>query len=360
MKIAYLLHWNDLPESGVWKKVLTQVRSWVEYGNEVSIFLITGSKHIYYAKTGSVNVEVFPYKRVQDRLVAWNRAISMILRRGIDIVYYRYDLFYPPLIRLLQRLPVVVEVNTNDKQEYCLNSRLKCVYNTITRAITYNWVSGIVTVSRELQTAVVSFGTNKKPICTIANGIDLSSYPILPSVRNKTPRLIFIGSEGQPWHGVDKVLLMARELKRWRFDIIGPARLPEATPNVIFHGFMPRKRYQELLAQADAAIGTLALHRKRMNEASPLKVREYLAFGLPVIIGYRDTDFEKPAPFLLELPNCEHNVRKHLPEIVEYVNAWQGSRVPRSNIQHLDVSTKEQERLAFFRRVIKIWEKNKK
>ena len=70
------------------------------------------------------------------------------------------------------------------------------------------------------------------------------------------------------------------------------------------------------MSAADVAIGTLSLHTKQMEEACPLKVREYLAWGLPVIIGYKDTEFPAPdTAFLLQLPNNPTNVHDHLDQI---------------------------------------------
>jgi hypothetical protein len=45
------------------------------------------------------------------------------------------------------------------------------------------------------------------------------------------------------------------------------------------------------MVKCSICIGTLALYRKNLEEASPLKVREYIASGYPVIIGYEDTAF---------------------------------------------------------------------
>ncbi len=47
-----------------------------------------------------------------------------------------------------------------------------------------------------------------------------------------------------------------------------------------------------------------ALRRRRT-----LKVREYLAAGLPVVIGYQDTDFLDGAPFILQVPNEPDGIR---------------------------------------------------
>src|SRR5207249_11205578 len=81
-------------------------------------------------------------------------------------------------------------------------------------------------------------------------------------------------------------------------------------------------------------LGSLALHRNGMNEASPLKVGTYLACGLPVIIGYRDTRFPDGAPFLLNIGNHENNVGSSIPRIESFVR----SKSTRLNSSHVSIS----------------------
>ncbi|MNZ78728.1 hypothetical protein D3C78_973150 [compost metagenome] len=99
------------------------------------------------------------------------------------------------------------------------------------------------------------------------------------------------------------------------------------------------------------AIGPLALYRRGMKEASPLKVREYLAYGLPVINGYVDTDFKEEVPFILRIPNEPRNTANASAAIEEFVHSWQGRRVDRSEVGHLDVTVKETARLAYMKRI---------
>src|SRR5690606_3952676 len=122
--------------------------------------------------------------------------------------------------------------------------------------------------------------------------------------------------------------------------------------NVTAHGQLAYANYRAALAFADVAIGTLALHRKGMGEACPLKIREYLAHGLPTITAYSDTDFMEPRPFILQLPNEERNVRDNLPSIDRFVSAWRGHRVPREAVQHLDIQHKERSRIDFLTEVV--------
>ncbi len=124
--------------------------------------------------------------------------------------------------------------------------------------------------------------------------------------------------------------------------------------NVKAHGFLSTESYSQILASADVAIGTLALHGKNMDEASPLKVREYFAYGIPTIIGYKDTDFAEPAPFLLRLPNTAANAQDSVQQIEYFVNTWKGQSVPREAILHLDVAGKEHQQLAFFDQIFEL------
>jgi hypothetical protein len=161
-----------------------------------------------------------------------------------------------------------------------------------------------------------------------------------------------MGSRRHPWHGTDKIIRLARAMPEADFDIAGylPEDLGvELPPNVRVRGILSQAEYEPLLASADVGIGALALHRKRMGEASPLKVREYLAHGLPVIVGCEDTEFGPEEPwFLLRLPNYERNVETSVGEIRDFLAAVRGRRVRRDEIaQRIGADVKERLRLEF-------------
>jgi len=107
-----------------------------------------------------------------------------------------------------------------------------------------------------------------------------------------------------------------------------------------------------MLRQATAALGTFGLYRKGMDEACPLKVREYLACGLPVIGAYRDTDIPDEADYYLRLPNAAISLAPFAEKITAFLNRWTGQRVPRSAIAHLDLGAKEPIRLAFMKQIV--------
>jgi glycosyltransferase involved in cell wall biosynthesis len=257
--------------------------------------------------------------------------------------------------RLAKQYPMVAEINSDDVAELRVISRPLYWYNRLTRDRWLRLVRGMVFVTAELAKRPHFTGYNK-PFKVISNGIDLSSYKPLPPPNNVRPRLVFMGSNA-PWQGIDKVLWLAHRFPEWQFDLIGinPNEfLGNELPNVKAYGFLSSAAYESILAEADVAIGTLALHRNDMEEACTLKVREYLSCGIPTIIGYKDTDFPKTVPFVLQLPNTSTNVQDDVQKIEWFVNTWKGHRVPREAVLHLDVAMKEQERLQFFAQVVEL------
>ncbi|WP_018751654.1 glycosyltransferase [Paenibacillus sanguinis] len=428
MRIAYLIHWNEGPESGVFKKVVAQASAWRALGHEVSLFLFSRktAKLWNVADTAGISVVCEMYSGRWGRMARFKALAERLCSWQPDIIYHRFDLYYAKLPSLLRAFPSVLEINTNDVAELALERRgrgwLRYTYHRLTRGWVLRAAGGLVFVSRELAKAKV-FRCYARRAIVIGNGIGLAEFPPLPAGSNNqsvhpevsaqrqegvsaddmgtglaglaglkekndtgeaagvagSMRLVFIGSPGQPWQGLDEIAGWARAKPNWRFDIIGPEqdeleqltnkRLPkrgagstlladdgpEVPVNLFFHGILTRLEYQPLLDQADLAIGTLALYRKGMEEASPLKVREYLANGLPVIAAYKETDFPLSVPFILELPNKPGSAVHHLEEIEQFAARWKGRRVPRALVQHLDTTVKEAARVAYMERTLQEW-----
>lgn len=356
MKIAYLIHWNEGPGSGVFKKVLGQVTAWFRLGHDVSLFLYTHHwEQDWNQEFQDVPLHVQRYRGGFGRLSDFRRLITEVKRWEPDVVYHRFDLYYPGLPSLLRRIPSVIEVNTNDLIEMQSGGKFRYLYHRLTRAAVLKATSGYVFVSAELAEEV-HFQKYVRDKVIIGNGFDLSGVASSPREKREDTRIIFIGTHGQSWHGVDEIARLAQAHPDWRFDLVGiyASHLEGPAPsNMIFHGNLVRDEYELLMNEADVAIGTLALYRKRMAEASPLKVREYLAYGLPVIIGYKDTDFPEPVPFILELKNVPDSTSMDQERIEGFIEKWRGNRVDRSLIKHLDTAAKEAERVDYMERIAK-------
>lgn len=360
MRIAYIsLHWPRTRDSGVSKKIRGQVEAWRSMGHEARFFMHTSR---YEPASELIEAEEFPYdvngkfQTEINRSRAARAMVKAIKSYQPDIIYLRYGMYVYPAHRLMAIAPVVEEINTNDLTQHEGLGRVYSVYNHLTRGMLLRRVQGLVTVSRELAVSS-AFASYHKPIRTIANGIDLTSFKPLHPPSNSIPRLAFIGSPGYVWHGVDKLVELALHFPNIQLDVIGYDKVPgfETLPgNLVLHGYLTSQDYQKVLASADIAISSLALHRIQLGEASPLKSRECLALGLPLILAYADTDLDDlDCDFLLKIPNKEDNIQTHGEAIREFAHRMRGRRADRDILlRRIDSHHKEEMRLSFFKEIL--------
>lgn len=315
MKIAYIARISP-DNRGVLKKIFRQIAHWKSMGHDVRPFLIS-----------PVSVGEIPVYRLWKRGNFLNPTLRLLLdvhTFSPDCIYMREDTL--PVSRFLRflfwRKKIILEINSNFDTEGRLNydvsftAKRNFWINYAINHFFYRRLAGIVSVSYELLQLPHFLRCKEKIV--IPNTIDIDSVTIQKCHSATLPvGLLFLGSPNQPWHGVDKIIQLARSLgEDFLIHLVGPQKKDIAVftppPNVIAHGY--RTDYTDILRKCHIAIGTMALHRMNMKEASPLKVREYLAGGFPVIIAYDDSAFISLAQlpdFILKLKNSEDCIQTH-------------------------------------------------
>ena len=347
MRIAYFAHVNGGSRSGVFHKIAGQVEQWRAQGHIVRVFLLTRDDGVQWQARLNDAV-VCRYDGPVSRMWAVTTLVRALRRFSPRIAYVRRDLFYPQMLWFPKTAALVVEVNEDDLREYALGSRVRAHYNALTRDIMLRRATALVFVTSELSTHP-SFRRYPGRHLVITNGIRLDAYPTLPAPDGDHRRLVFIGTAGQTWHGIDKLVTLAALRSDWRFDIIGMRDEAQASlPNIVWHGPLQRPEALPILARADVGVGTLALHRLSMDESSSLKLREYLAVGLPVMYANKDLDADGLGSSVLKIANTETNVVDELRNIEAFVQRSRGVRVARSSVAHIDVARKEEQRLTLF------------
>ena len=115
------------------------------------------------------------------------------------------------------------------------------------------------------------------------------------------------------WHGLDKLVELAKTFPDLMIDIVGMSEIEgisDLPGNLILHGYLSGDAYEAMLASADAAIGTLSLHVKGMDQVAPLKIRDCSARGIPCILPYRDIDFaDLDSQLFLQIPNRVDSIK---------------------------------------------------
>jgi glycosyltransferase involved in cell wall biosynthesis len=241
-------------------------------------------------------------------------------------------------------------------QEYEKRGKFFYWINRLTRDLTFGPASGIISPSHEL--VGVLLPKRNKPFSVISNGIDLSQAESLPPTSHTQPAITMVCTPGMKWHGVDKLIKFAELCPDVTVNIVGYSEKDVDQPvpsNLHLHGFLNRQGVRDVLANTDVACGSLALHRNNMEEASVLKIREALAYGIPVIIAFRDTDLHDVSlDTILHIPNTENNVIENAERIRTFAYAMIGKRVGINSVSsYLDQNKKEATRLAFFQSVLR-------
>ena len=353
MRIAYACYWNAYVADGVTAKIALQERHWRERGHSARVFCLTPRPTT--GQESALAGDLFPFAGARQRIAATRELWQAITNYAPDLVYLRYDIFVPPPLSLFRRTPSVAELNTDDRREFRLRGPRVVAYNMLNRRLVLSGTDGLVCLTHELAARQAPLG---KPTAVITNGVEaVGAVSGSRSARPTRIRAAFMARHAVPWQGLDKLARLARLLPDWDFELIGvdkeslPAEPPE---NVQVHGLLSRDEYGPLLARSDLGIGSLALHRKGMEEANALKVREYLAYGLPTVLAYLDSDFADGTPwFLLRLANTERNVEDELEAVRTFGERVRGRRVPWDEVAPaIGAAAKEEERLAFFTEVV--------
>lgn len=113
--------------------------------------------------------------------------------------------------------------------------------------------------------------------------------------REHVPEFMFLASQFSPWHGLDLLLdMLDIDPSPMQVHVIGhlpPDLQQRATveQRIRLHGTLSQGEIRNVAAQCWVGLSALGLHRKKMQEACPLKVREYLALGLPVAASHRES-----------------------------------------------------------------------
>lgn len=353
VRMACLVHGVGGVESGVRRLILDQAAAWSRRpGLTVGLFVRceAGAEAAWRHEPNVVAVASSSLG-MPGRFVARELLSVRVALWRPDVIYLRHSTISPSILALASAYPTVVGGDLDDLDELAIRSRLRFWYMRFTRDRLLRRARRLMVVTDEIARHP-SIATIGRPVDVFPNTIDVNAYPVLPPAHNASSRLVFIGAPGLPWAGVDKVARLAQRFPEWRFDVIGSdaSELAGAPANIRAYGQLTREQYLPILAEADVAIGPLALHRKSLNETSALKVAEYLACGIPVILATRETAFPDGAPFLLTIPNVEDNVEIAADAIAAFVADWRGRRVPRDSVAAIDVDVVEPQRIELVRR----------
>lgn len=172
-----------------------------------------------------------------------------------------------------------------------------------------------------------SIGLRKKTIL-MGNGVTVSDLPLVSAVAWKRPNPITLIAVGKLsfWHGYDRVIRGLAEYHKnigenrppVKFLLVGDGperkRLEALTLSLgLAHsvrclGYQDGRKLYDYYRCAHVVISSIGMHRSRLSIASPLKSREAIAMGLPIIYSYNDPDLSDDLVFAYRIPADDSSV----------------------------------------------------
>ncbi len=357
MKVLHVVSEPGPAGGGVSQKVVRTVETWRRLGLEADfIDLATGRT----GRSGIAAGDPFRPRLRGEWILEMDRRARR-LRRTLeevapDLVYTRELIWSPGLKSILERFPVVIEVNSDRGEELRSHARAASAFWNLTAPWIRRRAAGQVFVTNELARRL---GSPKVPATVVGNGVDVPLSPPTRRPCSERPLVVMLVGGAAPWHGIDRFAGLARQMPQFDFAICGDVGrefggLPET-----LRLLEPRvgSELDELLSKTSVSFGTLALSRKNMTEACPLKSRTSLAAGVPLVYAYEDPALRGDEPFALRIEDRDRQSPAAVARIVKFIDAataepalgieaWKFAR------RKLDVDVVERDRLEFFSSVL--------
>ncbi len=170
------------------------------------------------------------------------------------------------------------------------------------------------------------------PAKRLDNGIDLTLVPTRTPKNNNGEIHILAVSSMCDWHGYDRLIKSLAEYKGDKkiiIDIVGGndggckgkweelASQLGVKDSVVFHGPLYGEKLDEIFDLCDIGVSSLGMYRKDFVTTSELKLREYIARGLPFVFSANDPALSDLSPNLM-LKVSNDDTIPNMEDIVEF------------------------------------------
>ena len=169
-----------------------------------------------------------------------------------------------------------------------------------------------IAVNNELKNHLIKFGLPASKTIYLQNGYsipDISQTDIDTSVINQVKTFqskhhkcaIFCGN-GYAWHGLDEVLKLIKTEPQLGLIIVGPYA-PMVSNQTLFISSVNTATLLSIFDYCHFGISTFRWDLLYITEGSPLKSRQFLCHGLPILTHYYDcaSDIDLLKPYIFDV-----------------------------------------------------------
>ncbi len=308
-KLLYSVFENIASHKGLEKKFLAQISAFKNY-YKVKHFLRN-------CKDGFLS-------KLLNRVLTEIKYCIEVIFSDNEIIFYRYNYsaFLFNIVLLLKRnTPLILEINTNNEKEAeLLNNKIRILLNTFFETPLSKKAKKIVSYGYPLSGNVMKECTDKIKI--ILNGLNESSFEDkvkdidnkdVKEIRNKYSLVALFYGYFYPWHGLDRIIDIVKNHKNIGLMIAGTGaekqlnivREGSKEENIIYLGYCDKNTIKSLINYTDFAFASMAFDRINWEYGSPLKIAEYLRYGLPIVMNFKVKGLTEKVDYLHKYKNKE-------------------------------------------------------
>ncbi|TAG07409.1 MAG: hypothetical protein EAZ44_00470 [Cytophagia bacterium] len=328
MKVLYIAR-KGIGVGGANDKIISQIKAFNQNGVICKgLFFDTDLKDIYEdTKNNSTYypIDINNVPKIYSYPIFWRfhlnyeqkqfykKVKEVIENMQYDFIFFRYDFADIHFLRFVKKFgqKIFIEYNSIPEKEFKKQSiyshrdtyRYYCESFFSKKVI--RKVQGVVGVTDE----ITNHQKNKqrqKIAYTLSNGIDVETFPLKQYLKydGTILNLLILTGYVSDRHGVDRILKSIQKYQgktTINFYIIGKVNQSDKILSkdldidnqVFFIDFLEKEKITNLFNQIHLGVGSMALFKADMKEASPLKVRDFLSRGVPFFYAYEDTDLNK-------------------------------------------------------------------
>lgn len=157
-----------------------------------------------------------------------------------------------------------------------------------------------------------------KTAINIVNGVDVESLPLHQTPDNGSEIHLLALASMSYWQGYDRLINAMAQWKgeeRFVLHMVGTegdgslaqwmqlAKDQGLEEQVVYEGQLHGTALDRMVARCDLGVGGLGLHRRMIKTAISLKLREYMARGLPFMYAVEDVSVPWPERFCVKVSN---------------------------------------------------------
>ncbi|MCF0185117.1 MAG: glycosyltransferase, partial [Bacteroidaceae bacterium] len=306
--------------SGVSVKVMNQAKAFNNNGYDVDIIAYAGDGVGLYQRNDVNTVKEVPAAKGlrQNTLYKYAKTLS---GKAYDVVYLRYSNMTPHMMSCLgehhsKGAKVVIEFPS-----FPIAWHKPTNLRVFVSQLYYRFFDGIYShmISHVVNQALIigpksdfAYGI---PARQIPNGSEISKIPLRVPSEDTSKLNILCSATYYLYQGADRLIEGLAEYEKTRGEGDIPVKLhlmgegPEVdkykslvaehglVDKVIFYGNLSGEDYNAVFDHCQMAAGAVACHRTGITLASALKIKDYLARGIPFFYGYEEIGLPEDYPY---------------------------------------------------------------